>query len=91
MRQFILAIIGAGGLFLLAGAMRNHGWYLADQMCARGAILCDNPGTVLVTLRCCYSLRPSRPSRKRERMIALHCKSLDKFIGGGGLCSRTGR
>jgi hypothetical protein len=50
MRQFILIIIGAGGLFLLAGATRNHGWYLADQACARGAILCDNPGWILVTL-----------------------------------------
>ncbi|MBV5270124.1 MAG: hypothetical protein JZU55_09750 [Afipia sp.] len=50
MRQFILAIVGAGGLFLLAGATRNHGWYLADQVCARGAMLCDNPGWILVTL-----------------------------------------
>ncbi|MCF2523644.1 hypothetical protein [Bradyrhizobium sp. G127] len=47
MRQFILAIIGVGGLFLLAGAMRNRGWYLADQVCAQGAILCDNPGWVV--------------------------------------------
>lgn len=50
MRQVILAITGAGGVFLLAGATRNHGWSLADQVCFRGAILCDNPGWVLATL-----------------------------------------
>lgn len=48
MRQVILAIVGAGGLFLLAGAVRNHGWYLADRMCAQGAVFCDNPWWVLV-------------------------------------------
>jgi hypothetical protein len=49
MRQAILVIVSAGGIILLAGAVRNHGWYLADQVCAQGAILCDNPGWVLVT------------------------------------------
>lgn len=48
MRQAILAIVGAGGVFLLAGATRNHGFYLADQVCAQGAILCDNSWMVLV-------------------------------------------
>ena len=47
MRQAILAIVGASGVVLLAGAVRNHGYYLADQVCAKGAILCDNPGWVL--------------------------------------------
>ncbi|MDO8981248.1 MAG: hypothetical protein Q7V17_18660 [Afipia sp.] len=50
MRQLILAISGAGGIFLLAGATRNRGWPLADQVCVQGAVLCDNPGWVLVTL-----------------------------------------
>jgi len=50
MRQLILAITGAGGIFLLAGATRNHGWSLADEVCIRGAVLCDNPGWVLVVL-----------------------------------------
>ena len=49
MRQAILAIVGAGGVVLLAGAVRNRGFYLADQVCAKGAILCDNPGWVLVS------------------------------------------
>lgn len=48
MRQAILAIVGAGGIVLLAGAVRNHGYSLADQVCAKGAILCDNPWWVLV-------------------------------------------
>jgi len=48
MRQAILAIVGASGVVLLAGAVRNRGFYLADQVCATGAILCDNPGWVLV-------------------------------------------
>ncbi|EKS40461.1 hypothetical protein [Afipia clevelandensis] len=47
MRQLILAIIGAGGVFLLAGALRNRGWPLADEVCVRGAVLCDNPGWIL--------------------------------------------
>lgn len=50
MRQLIMAVVGAGGIILLAGAMRNHGWYLADQICGRGAILCDNPHWVLATI-----------------------------------------
>ena len=50
MRQLAMALIGAGGIVLLAGAMRNHGWSLADQICARGAILCDNPVWVLVAI-----------------------------------------
>lgn len=50
MRQLAIALIGAGGIVLLAGAMRNHGWSLADQICARGAILCDNPWWVLVAI-----------------------------------------
>ncbi len=48
MRQAILAIVGAGGVFLLAGALRNRGYSLADQVCAKGAILCDNQWWVLV-------------------------------------------
>ena len=47
MRQLILAITGAGGVFLLAGALRNRGWALADEGCVRGAVLCDNPGGIL--------------------------------------------
>jgi hypothetical protein len=50
MRQLILAISGAGGIFLLAGATRNRGWPLADQVCVHGAVLCDNPGWVLVSV-----------------------------------------
>ena len=48
MRQAILAIVCAGGVFLLAGATRNRGFYLADQVCAQGALLCDNSWLVLV-------------------------------------------
>jgi len=50
MRQLILAITGAGGVFLLAGATRNHGWSLADQVCVQGAALCDNPGWLLAII-----------------------------------------
>lgn len=49
MRQAILAIVGAGGVLLLAGALRNRGYYLADQVCMQGAALCDNPWWVLVS------------------------------------------
>jgi len=48
MRQLILAITGVSGVFLLAGALRNRGWPLADEVCVRGAVLCDNPGWILV-------------------------------------------
>ncbi len=47
MRQLILAITGAGGVFLLAGALRNRGWALADEVCVRESVLCDNPGWIL--------------------------------------------
>jgi hypothetical protein len=50
MRQLVLAISGAGGIFLLAGATRNRGWSLADQVCVQGAVLCDNPGWVLAII-----------------------------------------
>ena len=50
MRQLAMAVTGAGGIVLLAGAMRNRGWSLADQICARGAILCDNQWWVLVAI-----------------------------------------
>lgn len=50
MRQLFLAMMGAGGVFLLAGALRNRGWPLADHLCFQGAILCDNPRWVLVTI-----------------------------------------
>ncbi len=49
MRQAILAIVCAGGVFMLAGATRNRGFYLADQVCAQGAFLCDNPWWILVS------------------------------------------
>ncbi|HEX7792309.1 MAG TPA: hypothetical protein VF467_17475 [Afipia sp.] len=48
MQPIILSVVGAGGLFLLAGATRNHGWFLADQVCSVGAPLCDNPGWILI-------------------------------------------
>lgn len=48
MRQLILVVMGAGGIILLAGALRNRGWHLADQICGSGAILCDNPWWVIV-------------------------------------------
>lgn len=50
MRHLFLAMMGAGGVFLLAGALRNRGWPLADQLCVQGAILCDNPWWVLMTI-----------------------------------------
>lgn len=50
MRQIILAISGLGGLFLLAGALRNKGWPLADQVCSAGAVLCDNTYGLLVAI-----------------------------------------
>lgn len=50
MRQFIVLFMGAGGIVLLASALRNRGWDLADQVCARGTILCDNPSWVLAAI-----------------------------------------
>jgi len=60
MQLFLFLITVVTGTFLLAGIVRNHGWYLADQLCAQGAMLCDNPLplmivafvlTLIVTLR----------------------------------------
>lgn len=47
MLQLILALLCGGGLFLLANATRNHGWYISDQLCLQGAVLCDNPGWIV--------------------------------------------
>lgn len=48
MQPIILALVGVAGVFLLAGATKNQGWYLSDQLCQQGAILCDNPGLILI-------------------------------------------
>lgn len=50
MLPVILAIVGASGAFLLAGAAKNHGWYLADQLCLQGAALCDRPGLIFISI-----------------------------------------
>lgn len=50
MLPVILAIVGAGGAFLLAGAAQNRGWYLADQLCLQGAVLCDRPGLIFIAI-----------------------------------------
>jgi hypothetical protein len=47
--QLVFAVLCGGGLFLLAGATRNHGWYIADQLCLQGAAFCDNPGPIIFT------------------------------------------
>ncbi|MEW6767723.1 MAG: hypothetical protein AB1342_06805 [Pseudomonadota bacterium] len=49
MLQIIFAILCGGGLFLLAGAMQNHGWSIADQVCLHGAVFCDNPSLIVTT------------------------------------------
>ncbi len=49
MLQFIFALLCGGGLFLLAGATRNHGWHFADQLCMHGAVICDNPSVIVAT------------------------------------------
>lgn len=48
MQPFLILIMAVTGTFLLAGAVRNHGWYLADQLCIQGAVLCDNPTALLI-------------------------------------------
>ncbi len=48
MQPFLFLIMVVTGTFLLAGTVRNHGWYVADQLCVQGAILCDNPGPLLI-------------------------------------------
>jgi hypothetical protein len=50
MQPIILVLVGVAGVFLLAGATRNHGWYLSDQLCQQGAILCDNPRLILISV-----------------------------------------
>lgn len=45
--QVIFAILCGGGAFLLAGATRNRGWTVADQMCLQGAVFCDNPSLIV--------------------------------------------
>lgn len=50
MLPFVLTIVAASGLFLLAGAARNHGWYVADQLCLRGPALCDSPGVLWIVI-----------------------------------------
>lgn len=47
MLQVIFAFLCGGGLFLLAGATKNHGWYVADQLCLQGAVFCDNPSMIV--------------------------------------------
>lgn len=47
MLQVIFPILCGGGLFLLAGATRNHGVYVSDQLCLHGAMFCDNPGLIV--------------------------------------------
>ncbi|MBI3702044.1 MAG: hypothetical protein HY242_16580 [Afipia sp.] len=47
MLQFIFAVLCAGGVFLLAGVTRNHGWTIADQLCFQGAAFCDNPSLIV--------------------------------------------
>jgi len=50
MQPIILALVGVAGVFLLAGATKNQGWYLSDQLCQQGAILCDNPGLIFICI-----------------------------------------
>lgn len=50
MLPFVLTIVAASGLFLLAGATRNQGWYVADQLCLRGPALCDSPGLLWIAI-----------------------------------------
>jgi len=47
MLQVIMAVLFGGGLFLLAGATRNRGWFVSDQVCTLGATFCDNPGWIV--------------------------------------------
>jgi len=48
MQLFLFLIMIVTGTFLLAGTIRNHGWYLADQLCVQGALLCDNPLPLII-------------------------------------------
>lgn len=48
MQPFLFLITVVTGTFLLAGTVRNRGWYLADQLCIQGAVLCDHPGTLMI-------------------------------------------
>jgi hypothetical protein len=50
MQPIILTFVGVAGVFLLAGATKNQGWYLSDQLCQQGAIVCDNPGLILISV-----------------------------------------
>lgn len=47
MLQIIFTLLCGGGLFLFAGATRNHGWAVADKLCQQGAPLCDNPHLIV--------------------------------------------
>ncbi|MCX7308870.1 MAG: hypothetical protein NTZ72_13395 [Afipia sp.] len=49
MLQVIFVFLCGGGVFLLAGATRNHGWGVADELCRQGAIFCDNPSVIVTT------------------------------------------
>ena len=49
MLQVIFAFLCGGGAFLLAGATRNRGWTVADQVCLHGAAFCDNPSLIVVS------------------------------------------
>ncbi len=50
MLPFVMTVVAASGLFLLAGAARNQGWYVADQLCLRGPALCDSPGALWMAI-----------------------------------------
>ncbi len=44
----IMALLGASGVFFLASATRNSGWWLSYELCQQGATFCDHPSWILI-------------------------------------------
>ncbi|HEY0234466.1 MAG TPA: hypothetical protein VGC86_05345 [Afipia sp.] len=44
----IVALLGAAGVFFLAGATQNSGWWWSYELCHQGAIFCEHPSWILI-------------------------------------------
>lgn len=43
-----MALLGAAGIFFLAGATQNSGWWWSYELCQQGAIFCEHPSWILM-------------------------------------------
>ncbi len=48
MALLVMALLGASGIFFLASATRNSGWWWSYELCQQGTIFRDHPSWVLI-------------------------------------------